>query len=58
MVVYLQDDVVEANEILWTGPSLVLVRIGFLQFGLQGTGHALIPLHQRTQLDVTQVTAG
>lgn len=55
--IYLQDDVVEADEVLWTGPSLVLVGFRFLQFSLQSMGHALIPLHQRTQLDVGQVTA-
>ncbi len=54
---YLQDDVVEADEVLWTGTSLVLVGFGFLQFSLQSVSHALIPLHQGTQLDVGQVAA-
>lgn len=54
--IYLQDDVVEADEVLWTGASLVLVGFRFLEFSLQSVGHALIPLHQRTQLDVGQVT--
>lgn len=53
---YLQDDIVEADEVLRSGPSLVLVSFGFLQFSLQSMGHALIPLHQRAQLDVGQVT--
>lgn len=53
---YLQDDVVEADQVLWAGSSLVLVGFRLLQFGLQSVGHALIPLHQRAQLDVGQVT--
>lgn len=53
----LQDDVVESDQVLWAGPPLVLVVFGFLQFGMQSVSHALIPLHQRAQLDVGQITA-
>lgn len=52
----LQDDVIEADEVLRPGSSLVLVIFGFLQFRLQSVSHALVPLHQRAQLDVGQVT--
>lgn len=54
--VYLQDDVIESNEILRTRPPLVLVHLGLLQFALQSVSHAFVPLHQRAQLDVGQVT--
>lgn len=52
----LQDDVVESDEVLWTGAPLVLVGAGFLQFSLQSVGHALVSLHQCAQLDVGQIT--
>lgn len=54
-VAYLQDDVIEADEVLGPGSSLVLVRLGLLELSLQGVGHALIALHHRPQLDVGQV---
>lgn len=53
---YLQDDIIEADEILRTGPSFVLISLRFLEFCLQSMSHTLIPLHQCTQLDVGQVT--
>lgn len=56
-MMYLQDDVVQADEVLGTRSSL-LVRLGLLQLGLQSVGHALVPLHQRAQLDVGQVAGG
>lgn len=54
--IHLQDDIVEADEVLRPRPSLVLITLRFLQFRLQSVGHALIPLHQCAQLDVGQVT--
>lgn len=55
---HLQDDVVEADEVLGLGAPLALVGVGLLQLGVQSVGHALVPLHQRAQLDVAQVTRG
>lgn len=55
---HLQDDVVEADEVLRLGAPLALVGVGLLQLGVQRVSHALVPLHQRAQLDVAQVTAG
>lgn len=56
---YLQDDVVEADEVLRPRRALaVLVGALLLQQGLlQGLGHALVALDGRGQLDVGQVTA-
>lgn len=56
-VAHLQDDVVEADEVLRLGAPLALVGLGLLQLGVQSVSHALVPLHQRAQLDVAQVTA-
>lgn len=52
---YLQDDVIEADEVLRTGAPLALVSLRLLQLGLQCVGHALISLHQSTQLDIGQI---
>lgn len=56
---YLQDDVVEADEVLRPRRALaVLVGALLLQQGLlQGLGHALVALDGRGQLDVGQITA-
>lgn len=56
---YLQDDVVEADEVLRPRRALaVLVRALLLQQGLlQGLGHALVALDGCGQLDVGQITA-
>lgn len=51
----LQDNVIEADEVLWTGAPLILIPLRLLQLGLQCVRHALVPLHQRAQLDVAQV---
>lgn len=52
---YLEDDVIEANEVLGARAPFVLVCLRLLQLGLQHVGHALVPLHHRPQLDVGQV---
>lgn len=56
---YLQDDVVEADEVLRPRRALaVLVGALLLQQGLlQGLGHALVAFDGRGQLDVGQITA-
>lgn len=56
---YLQDDVVEADEVLRPRRALaVLIGALLLQQGLlQGLGHALVALDGRGQLNVGQVTA-
>lgn len=53
---HLQDDVIEADQVLRSGSSFALVSSRFLQFGVQSVSHALIPLHQCAQFDVGQVT--
>ena len=55
VLVYLEDDLVQSDEVLGLGPPLVLVVVRVLQLGLQRVGHALVPLHHRAQLDVAQV---
>lgn len=56
---YLQDDVVEADEVLWPWRAFaILVRALLLQQSLlQGLGHALVAFDGRGQLDVGQITA-
>lgn len=56
---YLQDDVVEADEVLRPRRALaVLIGALLLQQGLlQGLGHALVALDGCGQLNVGQVTA-
>lgn len=49
---YLQDDVIEADQVLWTRTPLALVSHNLFQFSLESMSHTLIPLHQSTQLDV------
>lgn len=54
---YLQDDVIEADQVLRPGAPLAVVGPRLLQLNLQGVSHALVPLHQRAQLDVGQIAA-
>lgn len=52
---YLEDDLIETDEVLGLGSPLGLVIVRLLELGLQRVSHALVPLHYRAQLDVAQV---